>query len=212
MSRRWLLLIVVVLTCCREIEPFSPSGPFFGYQVNGIVTNANGVPLEGVSLRLFYEYGGRYAALDTAQLRVYDTLNTIRVEVFDADDKLVRWFTVLPYSGYLQRNVWDEKDSTASDVKSGLYRMLVYFNTSLVKQSRWLVDGKVSAVTDVSGQFSILNSSLPVGEIVDLYDQQGSYFGTYEILPTIRLVVPSAPGSVLVTLFQNQITRISLTL
>src|SRR5712692_8620042 len=127
MCWRQLVLIGLLVSSCREIEPVSPGQVFSGYQINGIVTNASGIPLEGIELRLFYEYGVRYPAQDTAQLFVSDSVNTIQAEVFDGEARLVRSFSIARFTGYLRRKIWDEKDSTSQSVKSGLYTIIVYF-------------------------------------------------------------------------------------
>lgn len=213
---RWgrLLLITVALSSCREIEPVAPGGTFSGYQLNGIVTNSSGIPLEGIEFRMFYEYVNGFSARDTGRVLVADTVSAIQVDVFDSEGNRVRSFPVVPSPGYLRRNIWDQKDSTTGDVKSGLYTIIVYLNGFFARQYTWLVDGNVSAVTDQNGQFTIPKNCLPIGNVVDLYDSLGSYVGTSQIIATIRLVVssPSLPGFILVTLFFNQITRISITL
>ena len=207
-----LLLITFVLSSCREIEPVSPGEMFSGYQLNGIVTNSSGIPLEGIEFRMFYEYVNGFSPRDTGRVLVSDTVTAIQVEVFDSEGSRLRSFSVVPSPGYLQRNIWDQKDSTARDVKSGLYGIIVYFNGNFARQYTWVVDGNVSAVTDRDGQFTIPKSCLPIANIVDLYNPQGSYTGTSEIIATIRLSSPGVPGSIFVTLSLNQITRIIITL
>ncbi len=214
MYRGWLLLSTFALSSCREIEPLPRGEVFYGYQLNGVVTNSSGIPQAGIEFRMFYQYLNGFSPRDTDRVLVLDTVSAILVEVFDSENNRLRSFPVFPSPGYVQRNIWDQKDSTSRDVKSGLYTIRVYLNGSFARQYAWLVDGNVTAVTDLDGQFTISKSSFPIGYIVDLYDTQGFYTGTSEIIATIRLVIssPSVPGFILVTLALNQITRINIIL
>lgn len=214
MLLRFLLFLPVAFLSCREIEPFSPPTVFSGYQLEGNVTTANGFPLQGVEIRLFYLNGNRYPARDTTRLLVTDSIAVIQAIVMDSVNSIVRRFSVLPQTGYLPRRLWDEKDSTGAEVKNGLYTIRVYFNGYLVLQYRWLVDERLTAVTNANGQFLIPKRCLPVGEIVDRYNSLGEYDGTFDITEDIVLHVAtsSAQRTVFLTLRKDQITRILITL
>lgn len=208
------VLLAIVLSSCREIEPVSPQVPFSGYQIEGIVTTSNGFPLEGVEIRLFYQYGNQFPAQDTGCVFVPDSVNNIQAAVSDFDGNIVRRFTVPNLFWCIPRNIWDGRDSTSALMKNGLYTIAVYFNGSLAKQYKWLVDARLTAVTNGNGQFLIPKCCLPVEEIVDLYDSLGAYDGTFDITSEValRASTTNARRTVFLTLLKDRITRINIIL
>lgn len=211
---RWAA--VAVLACavcsCREIEPFSPGGSISGYRVEGTVTDAAGRALAGAEIRMFYELGARTAPRDTSHVIVQVPNSTVEIVVIGPDGELVRRFSVFGVVGPVRRNVWDEKDSNSTSVKNGIYLLKVYVNGSLARSYGWLVDRKLTAVTDSTGSFTIPGFRLPVGEVVDLYDVNGLYDGTFVIAGNIVLEAryPGLQRSVRFALLRDQITRVSI--
>jgi hypothetical protein len=211
---RWVAAAVLVcaVCSCRDIQPFSPSGSISGYRVEGAVTDGAGRGLAGAEVRMFYEFGARVAPLDTSRVMVQNPNSQVEIEVFGPDGQFVRRFTVHMNAGPVPRNIWDEKDSSSSFVENGTYQLNVFVNGSFVKPYPWLVDGKVSAVTDSTGSFAIPGFRLPVGEGVDLYKASGEYDGTYRIDTQIVLEARYSgfQRSGRVVLLRGQITRVSI--
>lgn len=204
--------MLVALSSCREIEPFTPPTEFSGYQINGTVETSGGMPLEGVPIRMFYQFGARVVPEDTARVFISEAADSIRIFVYDSEGRPVRRFDVPDAVGWLPRNIWDERDSTNATVKNGLYTISVSIDGQTVKQYTWLVDGKICATSDANGEFSITNRHLPLGKIANRYDDQGQFFGAYIILSSVHLRASHAGVERIhiLQLTRDQITRVRI--
>ena len=176
---------------CREVQLLDVDITISGYQLNGTVTTPNGVPVEGVTVRLFYEevYAGS-APIDTQQVIVTNASKPVDIAVYTPNYQFVRQL-FLGYQpvGVLGRWTWTGYDQNDKLVPSGKYLIRYVVDTVIVKYSPVLVDGHLTAVTDGFGRFTISAAQLPVGQLFDFYDQVNSYQGTYEVIPVIDLIL-----------------------
>jgi hypothetical protein len=182
-----------------------------------VVTSANGIPLGGVDVRLYYAYEYFSSTpVDTQQVIVRDSTKIVDVAVVTPEHVLVRQlFLGLRSSGPLPRFSWDGKDNDSNAVPSGEYLVRYIIDTVIVKYSPLVVDGHVSATTDRNGFFSLGAERFPVDVLFDAYFLNGSYDATFRVLPTIDLSLQKAPlakGYSNIVLAQNQVTTITLTL
>jgi hypothetical protein len=198
---------------CREIQPFGGSvTPIRGYQLDGEVTTSTGVPVEGVDVRLYFNY--QYVSdtpVDTQTVYVRDPSRPVDIAVYTRDFLFVKQL----YLGYkpagpLPRWTWDGFDAAGKPVPGGKYFIRYVVDTVIVKYSPVIVDGHVTATSATGGMFSIGSSNLPIGDSFDLFDQYNTYAGTYEVVPAIDISLRKGNASASYTGIQlntNQITK-----
>jgi hypothetical protein len=212
---RWLLIVLAL--GCREIQPLDVSTVIEGYELDGTVTTVNGVPIEGVSIRLWYDY--RYVGdspADTVTVVVTDSTKIVDVAVYTPDLRFVKQlFLGYRPTGPLSRFRWDGLDQFGGPAPSGKYLVRYAVDTVVVKFTPVVIDGRVTAVTDARGRFTLKGSQLPVGEVFDFYLGPNAYEGTYAIAPLIGLDLLKSSrvkryGSI--TLLKNRITTSNFTL
>jgi hypothetical protein len=216
---RYLLLCVPcsVLVSCRDIEPFQTSTPIQGYQLNGTVTSANGIPLDSVSVRLYYDYDIiSYDPIDTQQVIVTDSTRIVDVAVYTPALVFVRqlFFNYL-HTGPVRHFLWDERDEHGATVPSGEYLIRYAIDTAVVKFSVVVIEGHVTAVTDGLGHFVIRGDRLPVGTVFDSYTTQNAYDMTLRVRPDVGLVLLKAAKRAdypSIQLKKDQITTAGFTL
>jgi hypothetical protein len=189
---RWVFLFLCVAAfSCRAIEPYYDSQNIRGYRVDGILTTANGIPVEGAMVELYYYY--RYNSdrpVDSVQAIVTDSSQMINISVYTTDYKFLRtlYFGRANMTGPIPHYEWDGKDLHGESVSSGKYLIRYVIDSTVIKYSTEILDGQVSAITDQGGQFSILDGNLPVGELFDVYFLNGQFYASYQVEERIALV------------------------
>jgi len=180
----------LVVLSCREIRPLEPSNAITGYQIDGIVTTLNGIPLDSVAVIVYYSYTPvSETPLDTVQMFVTDTTKTLRVSVYTTRFVPVRvLYRGNPHRGFLPRYSWDGRDDRGHFVQSGKYLIRYVYDTTVVKTVPYLAEGLQTAITNSSGEFTIPNDNLPVGELFDFYFSNGTYDATYQVEPEVELI------------------------
>ena len=202
---------------CREIQPFQPVSAIQGYRLDGIVTSANGIPLAGVQLILYYNYDYYSTTpVDTQKVIVGPATRVVDVAIYTPSHILVRQlFYGYHAPGPLLPISWDGKDAKGVSVPSGEYLMRFALDNVVIKYTTLIIDGDVTAVTDSTGRFSIGQDNLPVGAIFDNYFSNNTYDATYIVLSTIDMVVLKPPLEKTysgIQLSTDQLTTIALTL
>ncbi len=186
---RLLLLgiLCAMLLSCREYHSFNAPVPILGYQINGKVTSENGVPLDSVAVRVFYNYSQtRTTPLDTVNFIVTDTNKLLYVTVYDAQGRFLKnLFTGIPSTGPLPRYFFAGLGDT---VPSGKYLIKYQYDTTIVKTVPVLVEGKTTAFSNYKGEFIIETDALPVNDEFDMYSFNRIYQGTFRVTESIELV------------------------
>jgi len=203
---------IFVSFSCREFQPFERAQPISGFQLDGEVTTVTGVPVEGVDVRLYYNY--QYVSdtpVDTQTVYVSDASTPVDIAVYKRDFVFVRQlFLGYRSVGPLPRWTWDGFDAAGNSVPGGKYFIRYVVDTVIVKYSPVVVDGHVTAVSTTRGSFTIAPSNIPVGDSFDLFDQTNHYAGTYEILPVIDITLRKGTARASysgISLRVNQITK-----
>jgi hypothetical protein len=189
--RAALLFLCVSAFSCREIEPYNNPDVVQGYQVNGILTTDNGIPIDSASILLYYYY--KYYSdqpFDTVQAVVTNPAQLVDISVYTTNYEFLKTLFSGPagMTGPLSHYTWDGKDWHGYSMPSGKYLIRYKIDTTIVKYSVFVLQGQVSAMTDYGGKFTIPNKYLPVGEIFDIYYMNGEYYVTYQVEPRIALV------------------------
>lgn len=189
--RSFLLLLCFAALSCREIEPYYDPEYVRGYQVNGILTTANGIPVDSAGVQLYYYY--RYYGdqpVDTTEAIVTDSSQMIDVSVYTKEYVFLKtlYSGRAGFTGRIPYIDWDGNDSQGVSMPSGKYLIRYVIDSVFIKYSTTVLHGQVSVLTDGWGNFSIPNECLPVGEIFDIYYLNGQYYVTYQVEPRIALV------------------------
>jgi hypothetical protein len=216
--QRVLLLLCVASFSCREIEPFYGSQNIQGYQVDGILTTSNGIPIEGARVELYYYY--RYnseQSVDSVQAVVTDSSQMIDVSVYTTDYEYLKtlYSGRAGMTGLIPYYVWDGKDWHGDTLPSGKYLIRYVIDNTIIKYSTTILEGHVSAVTDYRGMFSISNEHLPIGELFDVYFLSGQFYASYQVEERIELVFRygyARSGFIPLDLQKNKITTGAFTL
>ncbi|MBI3364831.1 MAG: hypothetical protein HY033_07985 [Ignavibacteriae bacterium] len=216
--RSALIVVVGILAfSCRDILPLQPSNSTRGFQLNGTVTTPNGIPLDSVDVRVFYNYDlVQTTPIDTQQVLVKDPSRIVDVAVYTPDYQFVRqlYLSYWPV-GPVPRFTWDGHDADGALVPSGKYLIRYVVDTLIVKYSTVIIDGHRTTTTDPKGRFTLSAARLPVEEMFDHYRSNNTYEGTYRVLPEIDLVFTKSPLSKTytgVSLDKNRITTVAFTL
>ncbi len=202
---------------CRDIQPVSQFVSTQGYRLDGIVTSANGIPLSGVEVRLYYNYDF-YGSnpIDTQRVIVRDSTKIVDIAVYTPKLVFIRQlFLGYRSPGTVPRANWDGRDEFGAPVPSGKYFIRYVVDTTIVKYSTVVVDGHLTSTTDNNGSFEIGPDNLPVGTIFDAYFIDGSYDATYEVIPSVDVLLHKSTltkGYTGIALGLNQVTTITLTL
>jgi hypothetical protein len=215
--RLGLGLLCLLLFSCRDVHPVQVSQPIQGYRLEGTVSSLNGVALSGVNIRLFYNYD--YVGsqpVDTQIVQIKSQYDIVDVAVYTPAGALVTQLFLSTHApGPLARFWWDGKDRYGADVPSGEYFIRYTVGGAVVKNSAVVVDGRISAVTDSAGHFTLGPVLLPVGVIFDGYLSDRTYEGTFAVNTMIDLLIQKASLRKLysqISLQQNSITTIALSL
>jgi hypothetical protein len=212
-----LCILCAVLPSCRDIQPFQSSIPAQGYQLNGTVTSSNGIPLDSVGVRLYYESDPvGYDPIDTQQVIVRDSTRIVDVAVYTPNLAFVKqlYFNYRP-AGPVPHFLWDERDQNGAPVPSGEYLIRYAIDTLVVKYSVVVIDGHTTATTDGFGRFTITAAHLPVGVEFDAYTPDNTYDMTRRVGPAVDLIFYKGGLQVeyrVVQLKKDQITTAAFTL
>lgn len=181
-------ILCVVLFSCREYHLFNAPVPILGYQINGKVTSENGVALDSVTVKVYYNLVRTSTfPVDTANYYVTDTTKRLQINVYDGQERFVRTlFSGFPSSGPLPRYFFDAIGDT---FPSGKYFIKYLYDTSFVRTIPVLIEGKVTAISSYKGEFIIENEAIPVGEQFDVFDYTRRYEGTFRVQHNIDLLL-----------------------
>jgi hypothetical protein len=174
------------------------------------VTSVNGIALDSVEVLLYYNYEYvQSTPIDTHQIVIDNPAKVLFVAVYDIDNKFIRelFFGFRPV-GVMPRFFWDERNDSNKIVPSGLYFIKYVYDTATVKEDTWIVEGHLTVTTNSRGLFTIPNKNLPVGRLVDIY-QNDRYFETDSILPRVNLVFQKSDliSNYSIMLEKNKITN-----
>ncbi|MBI3195546.1 MAG: hypothetical protein HYZ34_13930 [Ignavibacteriae bacterium] len=187
-------ILCATLLSCREYHSFNAPVPISGYQINGKVTSKNGVALDDVTVRVYYNYTKtRTTLMDTINFIITDTAKVLQVSVFDAQGRYLKnLFTGIPSPGPLPRFFFDAIGDT---IPSGKYFIKYQYDAIVVKTLPVLIEGKITATSDYKGEFIIEYDALPVGEEFDMYDESRHYAGTFRVDKNIDLFLKKGTKS-----------------
>jgi hypothetical protein len=189
--RAIILLLCLATFSCREIEPYYNTDEVQGYQVNGILTTANGLPIDSASVVLYYyfKYYNDQPA-DTIPVVVTNPTQLVDISVYSEEYEYVRTLFSGPagITGAFPHYAWDGNDWRGVPVPSGKYLIRYAIDNNLIKYSVYILQGQVTTLTNSRGMFTIPNRNLPVGEIFDIYSINGQYYVTYQVEERIALV------------------------
>jgi hypothetical protein len=196
---------------CREVLPLEISSPITGYQLDGTVTTSNGVPVSGVEVVLYYEKDlTGTQPTDTASVVVRDPTKPVDVAVYTEKLQFVRQlFLGYKPAGVLPPMLWNGTDKNGAPVPSGKYVIRYVVDTAIVKFSPVLVEGHTTTVTDQLGHFTLNADRLPIGETFDLYSSTNAYVGTYQVVPSVDIILRTASSRMAyltIDLLLNQVT------
>jgi len=183
--------LCALLFSCRDIQPFQSTSSIQGYQLDGTVTSPNGIPLDSVIVRLYYNYDVvSDAPIDTQQVIVTDPNKIVDVAVYTPNYVFVRqlFLNYLP-RGPVPHFLWDGHDLHGAVAPSGEYLVRYAIDTVVVKYSIIIIDGNASATTDPLGHFVLKGDRLPVGTIFDLYTPDNVYDRTLQVRSDLELIL-----------------------
>lgn len=174
---------------CRDILPFSNETAVDGYQLDGTVTTSSGVPIDSVSVYLYFDYDFvTDEPIDTERVVVTRPLSFVDIAVYTPAFQFVRQlFFDYRSTGVVPRARWNGRDMNGNLVPSGKYLIRYAVDTAIVKFSPVIIDGHVSARTDAGGYFTLLPARFPVGDVVDLRDGADEYIGTYRVTSSVNI-------------------------
>jgi len=183
------MLFGFVVLSCRDVQPLPVSTPVSGYQLNGILTTSNSIPISGAQVILYYNYiPVDYGPVDSIQVVVRDTSVTVDVSVVTTGyDFVVTLFHGHRSAGPLPPYFWNGTDARGALRPSGKYLIRYSLGSTIVKYSTFILEGTPTATTDVNGLFTITDDHFPIGEVFDVYNDDGSYYGTLELIPNVAL-------------------------
>ncbi len=209
--------VCLLFVSCREIQPYQPVTTIQGFQLDGIVTSSNGIPLRNVQIILLYYYDYYSTTpVDTEKVIVQPTTRVVDIAVYTVAHTLVRQiFLGYHAPGPLAPVVWDGLDAKGNYAPSGEYLMRYALDGVVIKYSPLVVDGNVTATTDSTGKFSVGGSNLPVNAVFDAYFSNGTYDASYIVMPEVDIVLRSGSTQKLyaaIELATDQVTTIAMTL
>src|SRR5437868_163259 len=138
---RYVLAVVAVpaLFGCRDVIPFQDTTTIQGYQLNGAVTTASGLPIENADVELVYNYDfiGDTPS-DTQQVVVTKPLSLVDVAVYTPTYDFVRQlFFDNRTEGAVPHFYWNGRDRNNNLVPSGKYLIRYVIDTTIVKYTPW---------------------------------------------------------------------------
>ncbi len=202
---------------CREIQTYEPTpDTIAGYSLSGTVRSINGIPLDSVNIRLWYNYvPANTPPVDTHRVVVTDPTDIVDIAVFTPKYQFVRQlFFSYRSPGPIPRAQWDFLDYQGKFVPSGKYIVRYSLDTVIMKEEIRIVEGTFVATTDANGKFFISTERFPIGERFDIYNIQNQYVGTYKVTPDVYLEFRKYGlfGYGTVTIEDNKVTNASFTI
>ncbi|TLY33310.1 MAG: hypothetical protein E6K56_01170 [Ignavibacteria bacterium] len=191
MRQAVLIGLCALLFSCRDIQPFQTTSSIQGYQLDGTVTSPNGIPLDSVVVRLFYNYDVvSDTPIDTQKVIVTDPNKIVDVAVYTPDYAFVRqlFLNYLP-RGSVPHFLWDGRDLHGAIAPSGEYLVRYAIDSVIFKYSIVVVGGNVSATTDPLGHFVLTGDRLPVGTVFDSYTPDNVYDRTLQVRSDLELIL-----------------------
>ena len=130
----------------RDILPLESSSTIAGYQVKGIVTGQDGLPINAVNVRVYYYYGLlQNTPIDTLPVLVTDSTKIVDIAVYTSSYHLVREiFLGYRSPGRVPHYQWDGRDDNNKPVPNGKYLVRYVVDTAIVKFSTIIIDGHIS--------------------------------------------------------------------
>ena len=177
-------MLCVAMLSCREVLPVSVSPPTVqGYQLNGVVYSTNGVALENVEVRLYYNFRQvGYSPIDTQKVVITNSQSIYNVAVVTPAYEYVNQIFYGHFQvGTTPRATWNGLDQYGNPVPSGKYLIRYMIDTVVVKYSTVIINGHLTATTDHQGRFTLASDRLPVGEQFDYYNTENTFIGTYQV-------------------------------
>ncbi|MBI5476390.1 MAG: hypothetical protein HY964_06605 [Ignavibacteriales bacterium] len=212
------LIFFLFIASCRDVESPSDLGKIDGYEVSGKVTNDSGIPRDSVmvSLYYYYDYLGNQQ-LDTIPVIITDTTQILDVSILSvkSDTVINIYHGRIKNLGPLYKMYWNGRDKNNKPVPSGLYYMTFSLDSLFIKRNSLIIDGNITTYTDQYGRFKITNANLPVGELFDAYNDDGSFYGVLKVEPKLALTLSKGSSySEFESIFLkfNSVTKIALTL
>jgi hypothetical protein len=158
------------------------------------VTSANGTPIESVAVWLTYtveQYDT--TQLDTVNIVVTNRAQIYSVDVYDIHGSYVRnLYSGYPDLGAFPRFFWDGRDDSLRMMKSGKYYIRYTRNATILKTVPYLMDGLITAWTDGDGNFTIGEDNLPIGELFDWYNYDGSFNTVVQVTRDLTIYLSRA--------------------
>jgi hypothetical protein len=190
-SRSFGILIVSILIIpgCRDLNLVNTNGIADGFRIEGTVLDGLEQPMDNIPVSMFYSL--EFIGNTPVPVRDY-TLESpgefVNIDVYDGENVLVRNLYAGTPAGATVYVPWDQRRNSGSFVGSGVYTVKVTVGGNLRHSYVELVNGRVTAQTDVNGVFVIPDVHLPVGySPAPSYNNQGTFTGNYRILNWVYL-------------------------
>lgn len=216
---RYIIAAVFAATMlsCREIIPFQDTTGVQGYQLNGTLASANGIPIQDADVLITYNYDFiSDSPVDTQQVYVTRPTSLVDIAVYTPTYDFVRQiFFDYRTTGPVPHYYWNGRDRYGNLAPSGKYLIRYAVDTTIVKYVPWILEAHRIAVTDARGRFTLSGSQLPVDDVFDIWNNTNTYIGTYSVAPSINLRFTKLTQTSTyfdVGLLQNRITTRTFTL
>jgi hypothetical protein len=206
-------ILCATILSCREYHSFNAPVSVEGYQINGKVTSTNGVALDEVTVRVYYNLTKtRTTPLDTINYLVADSTKHLKVDVYDARERFIQnLYLAFAETGPLPRIFFDAPGDT---FQSGKYLIKYQYDNRILKTVPVLIEGKITATSDYKGEFILEHDALPVGEEFDMYDSNRHFVGVYRVEKNIDLSLKkeSKRGEYSIVVLKDFITKRTFTI
>jgi hypothetical protein len=182
--------ICFIALSCRDVQPVLISEQINGYYLRGVVTTASGIPLDSVTVILYYNYSYIGSTpLDTIPVTVPDAATYVNVAVYTMKNIFVRtlFSGTMPHAGIISSFPWDGLDDERNPVPSGLYQIRYVVGSTIVKNAPYIIDGHPTARTDSTGYFTLTDENLPIGQRFDANSSSIPAVGVYQVTPQITV-------------------------
>jgi hypothetical protein len=204
-------MLGVVALRCRDIQPVTSSSTVQGYQLNGTFITSDGIPIDNADVILSYKYVPvDTTATDTQSVVLVDSLLFVDISVYTVHNVYIRrLFDGFRSPGVIPRARWDGFDNDGNLVPSGKYLIRYTLGPTIAKEAPVLIDGHKTTATDANGQFIITKDNFPIGDVFDIYNNDGTYYKTVQVLSTVDLEFKKLALDTVfsVTLTKDQITN-----
>ena len=207
-------LVTMILAGCERDIPVAATStiPVSGYRIEGTITDGLRRPLVGVPIRLFYD--PTFVGTDSIPTMSYllQAVNEfVRVLVYTSSGQFVRSLFAQTVTDTAIVIIWDQRSDAGVPVASGLYSVQYRVGSEIRKSYDVIVDGNITATTDSAGFYSVNETNLPVGAVVQYYNGL-TFLGWYRLEPSVFLQIdaPTLNRIYHVALEKNIVTEFSL--